>query len=311
MRNSYANLIYWVDASSSYLFGTKLIFENKNKVIFENELMSPGKELVSWNSATVFQLDRKVPQLPNLEKGKKYRVNLKLKAIPESSVWLKVTFKDIKEQVIKDIFIKDSETTFSVPSQTNSYQFALINAGCKKVIFKRIELAEESLENQIINHELEDFYVLVDNNHENSDRTNIYFQEPELNIARAANVDKHSILIGSMLTDAALFVNPEVEKIIAKQVASGKELRLHGMGPISFFACLYYSQKFGIRHISGRVECGAFEKYLEIAKKYSPEIVAVVQSLAKLIAKYQPAKENQQVENLALVTTLFEREFQE
>ncbi|MFT9373801.1 accessory Sec system protein Asp3 [Liquorilactobacillus hordei] len=311
MSNNYANLIYWEDASTSYLFGTKLKFERKDKVIFENELMSPGKELVSWSSKTIFQFNRKSPQLPLLKKGYEYRINLKLKAWPENSVWLKITFRDSKDQIIEDFFVKESSSVFKLPDQTASYQFSLINAGCEKVIFKRLELAEESQANQVINHKLEDFYFLVNDKQNKEPVSRIYFQEPELNIARTPNAKEGTMIIGSMLTDARLFIDEKIATKIVEETRDSQAISFHANGPIGFFACLYYSQKFKSKDSLQNSECYSLSKYLAIANKYSADLVTIVQSLASSLEQAQKNKNSQPDDHLSFVADLFERKFED
>ena len=69
-------IIYW-NKNDFYKYGSQTTF-HRNSVKFKNDLMSPGKSIVSWTDSLNYQASRTFPQLPLLRKGRTYYVAIKV-----------------------------------------------------------------------------------------------------------------------------------------------------------------------------------------------------------------------------------------
>ena len=69
--------IYWNEYSSdTYLYGSKLSFNKRDDVEFENLLMPPGTIIKQWYSKTNFQMQKIEPSLPMIDGESSYRIIL-------------------------------------------------------------------------------------------------------------------------------------------------------------------------------------------------------------------------------------------
>lgn len=144
------NQIYWESVANTYMYGTRLKGHADKSVEFENNMMAPGKEIVSWHSTTNYQSTKRVPDLPFLVNGNEYQIFIKADAIPEKTCVNRLTFFDAQKEEIKRLEFTDTRYTFTFPKDAVSYTFSIVNAGCKKINFERIQIADQDLPLKIL-----------------------------------------------------------------------------------------------------------------------------------------------------------------
>lgn len=244
MNDSLMNLLFWKDTSSTYLYGSKLNFLADTSVVFQNELMSPGKGIVAWSSSTDYQADRISPQLPLLKEKHMYGIRLKAKSSPEKTVIMRIDFFGQDNSLIEKKYISDAEGEFLYPKGCYKYTVSLINAGCKSIHFKRIELF--ALKN-IADFPMNDDYQFKSNKkHWDEKKTlNIFFKEPVLNIIPAASTEflaeqGNYILIDSTFPNGKLFLDERVKNYILNIDYAMDKITCWGNGKYSNFAAAYY-----------------------------------------------------------------------
>ena len=148
MKQISANIITWDPREDkTYLNGSQIKL-SKGEVAFENELMSPGKALVTWYSQQNYQINRNLAKLPLLARGQTYQLKLVATVEPRQTLYLKVSFYSRFGEVVQTTFIKDLQGEFEYPKDAYEYRLELINAGVKKVNFKYLILAQAKLELQ-------------------------------------------------------------------------------------------------------------------------------------------------------------------
>lgn len=143
------NQIYWDDVSNTYMPGTKFKKFSDKSVEFENILMAPGDSIVTWTSRNNYQSSKTVPQLPILIKGHSYKIFIKAKTQPADTCVNRLTFYDMQDEEIERKDFTSLEYNFVFPANATSYKFEIINAGCEKITFKRMQIADENLPKEI------------------------------------------------------------------------------------------------------------------------------------------------------------------
>lgn len=96
------NQIYWESIANTYMYGTKLKKHVDKSVEFENKMMAPGKEIMSWHSTNNYQSAKRVPDLPFLINGNEYQIFIKAKAEPENTCVNRLTFLMLKKMKLSD-----------------------------------------------------------------------------------------------------------------------------------------------------------------------------------------------------------------
>lgn len=143
------NQIYWDTTNNTYLSGTHLKKRANNQVDFKNALMAPGKTIVKWNSSTDYQMTKEVPRLPMLINRHKYVINIKDRVYPEGTCTYRLCFYNLQGEEVQNLFFKVNEYEFTFPKDAVSYTFELVNTGCMRVVFSRVQIAEKGLPDEI------------------------------------------------------------------------------------------------------------------------------------------------------------------
>ncbi|MFT8723965.1 MAG: accessory Sec system protein Asp3 [Liquorilactobacillus nagelii] len=278
MNNYAVNLIFWENTASTYLYGSSISFLSKEHVTFANNLMSPGKKIVEWYSQTNYQAQRFCPQLPLLTPKHSYVLRLRARTEPAKSVLVRLSFYNHGGQLIEQKFISGFQGEFVYPTMSASYSIALLNAGCQKINFQRLEL----MDSRYTLPQNDNFFFSKFDQGEIS-KLHIFFLEPTLKTVELPikiNLEKriggNILLIGSSFINAHLYIDSEVKSRILAEAKSA-EMIFYGAGPISNFAACYYSKLFSA---SNKLSKRWFttEQYLNIVQQEQLPIVA-----AKLI----------------------------
>ena len=144
------NYVYWGNQpNNNYRYGSAMTVRADQSVHFVNRLMAPGKTLVKWHSAGNYQAQRVVPQLPELLSKQTYQLKAVMKVEPAASVMLKASFYDAQGDVIKEFQAHGTQLTVTCPLEVVSYTVELINLGCWELDFKRLEIADQKIDQQI------------------------------------------------------------------------------------------------------------------------------------------------------------------
>ena len=162
--NSIIYSVRWDNfANESYLYGSKIIFENDGTVRFCNHLMPPGQIIRKWQSSLNYQAKRHEPQLPMLEEGERYEIRSYASYTPNRTVILRIRFFDRQGEEVESVIIDDILDEFICPNGASSYELELINAGAEELVFHHIEIQkkeEADVNVRVINND-PFFYVLV------------------------------------------------------------------------------------------------------------------------------------------------------
>lgn len=138
--------IYWNHMPNTYLIGTKFTKHKDRSVDFQNPLIPFGRSLMKWESNVSYQAVKVTPDLPLLLNGKSYHISLKLKSFPEDSLLFRLTFFDLQGQEIKILNFSKREADFTFPVEAATYTFDIINAGCQKLHFQRLQIGPSNLD---------------------------------------------------------------------------------------------------------------------------------------------------------------------
>lgn len=135
--------IYWNEYSSdTYLYGSTIEFQAKDRVVFKNELMPPGTIIKKWHSKTNFQKDRVEPSLPMIDGESSYHISVDID-VPEGEACLvRLVFYDRFENEAGSLFIKGREMDFKCPLKTYSYSMHLVNGGLTSLVYHSIVIKE-------------------------------------------------------------------------------------------------------------------------------------------------------------------------
>lgn len=234
MKQISANIITWDPREDeTYLNGSQISL-SEGKVTFENELMSPGKPLVTWYSQQNYQASRNLAKLPLLTRGQTYQLKLVATVEPRQTLYLKVSFYSRFGEVLQTAFIKDLQGEFEYPKDAYEYRLELINAGAKKVNFKYLILAQAKLD-------LQSGYCVQTGSSLGS-KIAIVFAEPDLR-ALITTEPKADTVIFSAYGPRAYF-ETSVDEKIADLAAKAEQLAFIGNGALSNAAAAYYSDKY-------------------------------------------------------------------
>lgn len=155
------NQIYWNSVANTYMAGTKFKKHADKSIEFENKLMAPGLSLVTWSSSSNYQAVKRVPELPLLINDHRYQICLKVVAEPAGTVINRLTFYNAQRDEIKRLDFADLHYNFTFPKEAMTYTFTMINAGCQKIRFERMQLADQKLAGKIF----DDIYFTVIHNY--------------------------------------------------------------------------------------------------------------------------------------------------
>ncbi len=133
----------------TYLYGTRLSADADGSIRLENRLIPPGQTVKVWDSRTNYQLQRCEPQLPLLEKGRKYRISVHAETEPAREMLLRVTFYDCTGKETGTVMLRcgteaDSSVGLNVPKGTGSYRIALLQNGWYQLHFRELEIVAEA-----------------------------------------------------------------------------------------------------------------------------------------------------------------------
>lgn len=235
-------LIYWDNGGKdSYLHGSYITFKGK-RVLFENRLLPSGNAIKTWHSQTNFQAHRVNPGLPLLQRGQVYYLTFKGKAVPEESIYLKVTFFNRFNEVLSFVILKDGDNRFTYPLDAYTYQVELMNAGNQRLLFEALLLASEEVENGVDGGLDEAFSFEAD-----APFNLVFLENPtqlvELKQQLAFVKLGNYLPVGDIEGHLDYYVAPDYIATLTEKVqkmASGRLIRLIGYGPIGNFAALYY-----------------------------------------------------------------------
>ncbi|UTX36740.1 accessory Sec system protein Asp3 [Ligilactobacillus salivarius] len=228
-------IIYW-NKNDFYKYGSQTTF-HRNSVKFKNDLMSPGKSIVSWTDSLNYQASRTFPQLPLLRKGRTYYVAIKVETIPENSAYLKIDFKDNLNESIKKVYIKDQLGSFEFPQNAHSYTMELMNAGCKQIKFQQIEISETPI--------IWDDYEFMEFLRP-SDELTVLLVEPNHHVIPSVErkyVKKlgNTMAIASSLWGGDFFISSEVENYLRDMKDKYQRVRLISYGAYGNVGVKYYN----------------------------------------------------------------------
>ena len=106
--------------------------------------MASGRTLVTIQSQTNYQAHRRVPQLPLLVPGFRYRLKRDIQSQPEGRCLVGLDFYNRQAERIARLVLRPDEESFQCPDDAYTYELTLTNAGCHRLTISKIELLEES-----------------------------------------------------------------------------------------------------------------------------------------------------------------------
>lgn len=242
--------IKWANyAKNSYTFGSQVSFI-KDKVVFENPLMSPSFTITSWSSRTNFQGHRTQPDLPLLKRGGHYHIQLEADIYPANSLYVKVTYFNRLGEEIGFEVLKDNTWFFTYPIQAFHYTIELINAGCERLVFDHLKLLErqEDLEEAI---DFTDLAVYFPND---SHELNVLFLEPDVLTMHdlPSNLLKelgNLVLVGDKAAAVDCYLSEAFEKRLTDYLWFYHDndltaVKFIAYGPTGALAASYYGSRF-------------------------------------------------------------------
>lgn len=236
-------------AKNSYTFGSRISFKD-GQVIFDNPLMSPSFALTSWSSRTNFQAQRTQSDLPLLKRGSTYQVKLVADIHPANSLYVKVIYFDRLGETIGFEVLKDDHWQFTYPRDAFHYTIELINAGCERVVFDQLILADYH-EDPRDGIDLSDLAVYFP---QDNSRLNVIFLEadaesvddlPKQTLEKLGNV----VLVGDREAVADYYLSPAFVQKLSKHLSfyhdhGHTQFNFIAYGPRGALAALAYAAKF-------------------------------------------------------------------
>ena len=117
--------------SDSYVYGSKIEFNEDGSVSYKNRLMPPGTVIHTWYSMTNFQGNRIEPSLPLIDGERAYSiaVNIDYHNSESEALMLRIIFFDRYDAQAQSIIVRDKKAFFKPSIRTYSYRIELINGG--------------------------------------------------------------------------------------------------------------------------------------------------------------------------------------
>lgn len=242
--------IKWVNyVKNSYTFGSQVSFLG-DKVVFDNPLMSPSFNITSWSSRTNFQGQRTQPDLPLLKRGGHYHIHLEADIRPADSLYVKVTYFDRLGEEIGFEVLKDKNWYFTYPLKAFHYTIDLINAGCERLVFDHLELAER----QERAREAIDFSDLAVYFPKETKELHVLFIEPETMTSNDLPLSVleelgNVVFVGDKVAVADYYLSQEFDKKLSDYLWFYHDNQLDQLtfiayGEVGALAALYYASKF-------------------------------------------------------------------
>ena len=285
IKNRVNTLIYWENyGSGSFTYGTTLKFNKKDKTVYySNRMAHTGTIIKSWESKTNFQGNRKVPQLPILESGVKYKVKLEADVEPARSMYVKIIFFNIYGEEIDYIFIKNNFGEIIYPDKAYSYKVELFNAGVHSAVFKYLQIAS-------MDEEIDEVIVTkIKNKNEENKELNVLFVDYSLNSINyiseeILNKFDNLILVNGVYSKICYNNTNVKEKLLATiNAASNEKVNFIGYTTISNIAAICYSKLIDNSRVTIFNNIEQFDKYIRMANKSDIDHRAILATIEKLI----------------------------
>ncbi|RHC38213.1 accessory Sec system protein Asp3 [Agathobacter rectalis] len=134
--------------SDSYIYGSKIEFNEDGSVSYKNRLMPPGTVIHTWYSMTNFQGNRIEPSLPLIDGERAYSIaaNIDYHNSESEALMLRIIFFDRYDVQAQSIIVRDKKAFFKPSIRTYSYRIELINGGNADFTFKSLVIKEVSEE---------------------------------------------------------------------------------------------------------------------------------------------------------------------
>lgn len=132
----------------TYLYGSRIIFHNKEDVEFINGMMPPGKVIKTWYSQVNFQARRAEPTLPMIDGESRYHIKVDFGQEENPGILFRITFFDRYENEIENLILRGQEMDFRCSLKTYSYTIQLVNAGASQFHFHSFTLTEYANESE-------------------------------------------------------------------------------------------------------------------------------------------------------------------
>lgn len=137
--------IYW-DNVEIFPQGSQISIDHHYQVHWENRLMAPGREIITWQSEYNYQASKVVPQLPILSVNKHYCIISHLSSVPAKAYIARLVFRDLQGTVLQKYDFTDDCFDFNVPDGTVSYSLSIVNAGCYQLDFDRFDICPADMD---------------------------------------------------------------------------------------------------------------------------------------------------------------------
>ncbi|MBS9334526.1 accessory Sec system protein Asp3 [Fructobacillus sp. M1-13] len=245
--------IYWTPKTKLHeLQGAVVDFIKEDEVFYQNYFLPSGQTIVSWTDSANYFQEKRIGQLPRLEKQRRYRSKMLIHNSARMRAYLAWNFFDKKGELISQHFQNSPEDTFLVPEGYESYQIELRSAGTGSFTFKEIQLAP------VVDG------VLLDGDQAVSDHLAAYLELPEVLTEKTLRVVLKEPVFDTMdypkkrmqpspqavlylatdLMHCQSYYDERVLEVInqAKKAAKAKDVEFVGYGPISALTALLYRQ---------------------------------------------------------------------
>lgn len=144
--------IYWENSTDMYLKGADFSKNAQNFVRYRNPLMPSGKAIKVWKSTVNFQEYKSIPYLPILINNQKYHIKIKAISYPSQSVIYRFNFYDVQGNLLNQVSFTENDYEFTFPLEATSYDFEIINGGCKDLFFERIQISKDDVPEEYFNN---------------------------------------------------------------------------------------------------------------------------------------------------------------
>ncbi|MGW7935019.1 accessory Sec system protein Asp3 [Staphylococcus xylosus] len=229
-ENNYFEVFWKQINASTFMYGTKLSFKN-GVTSFESPLMPSGIIIQDWVMKTSYALDKELPTLPILKRGKDYIFQFNYEVEPNHAVYFKIIFYGKNGAVLTTQIVKEEVIKVTYPEKADTYKVQMINAAAQSIKFQSILISENN--NNNLNQVSPEISELFNANPHKYVR-NLIFVEPsqllDFPLTQSAIAHLENVVIINNWSNSIMANLLMIENYI-NQIADEYEVNLISYGP--------------------------------------------------------------------------------
>lgn len=130
---------------STYMYGARLNFEGRT-VLYHNPLIPAGTVIHRFQMITDYDRERITPDLPMLERNKRYVIKFDFSVTPARAVYFKLNFFKRDGSLLKTDTIMNDEHRFIYPLLAHDYNIEIMSASPDTLIFRKMSIVQDEVD---------------------------------------------------------------------------------------------------------------------------------------------------------------------